>query len=332
MKAHWNIGIIGSGFGRTVQDPAIQSIENVSTKIVSSRHEQEWMSLILNPSIDAISVAAPPNSHLTIVEAALNHGKNVLCEKPFGRNLEEAQKMVEFARSSHLYAAIDFEYRYEPMIREMQTLIQSGRLGSLQRVEVKWLTSGRNRKDLPWSWQYDRSMGGGAIAAFVSHVFDYIYFLFRKEIRISTCETKILIPERAGRTVTAEDYCKILGTVGDSATLSIEASNCMASTFGHRIEVIGQNGSLLFFAKPPFGPDSTEVHWTGIDGSLEIFRSPLTVNDPKLPSLAIPFRNLFIDFLELLKNQIQNPNLPTFEDGARVRKLIDHCQAISKNH
>ncbi len=62
-------------------------------------------------AVDAVVVASPDALHREHVEAALEAGRAVLCEKPFTRTEEEALALVARARSSRRPCAVNFPYR-----------------------------------------------------------------------------------------------------------------------------------------------------------------------------------------------------------------------------
>ncbi len=53
-----------------------------------------------SPDIDAIYIGTPNHTHADIAIKCLNHGKHVLCEKPFASNAQEAERMVTAAREN----------------------------------------------------------------------------------------------------------------------------------------------------------------------------------------------------------------------------------------
>ena len=65
---------------------------------------------------DAVVVATHNGMLAEITMAALVAGKHVLVEKPMGRNLAEAQKMLAAARSAQRVLKIGFNHRYHPAI------------------------------------------------------------------------------------------------------------------------------------------------------------------------------------------------------------------------
>ena len=53
-----------------------------------------------SPDIDAVYIGTPNHTHAEIAIKCMNHGKHVLCEKPFASNAEEAERMVAAARKN----------------------------------------------------------------------------------------------------------------------------------------------------------------------------------------------------------------------------------------
>src|SRR5512135_1488126 len=54
----------------------------------------DWSAVVNRPDVDAIVVSTVNDSLATVTIAGLQAGKHVLCEKPLGRNAEEAERMV----------------------------------------------------------------------------------------------------------------------------------------------------------------------------------------------------------------------------------------------
>ncbi|HEX8705737.1 MAG TPA: Gfo/Idh/MocA family oxidoreductase [Myxococcaceae bacterium] len=71
-------------------------------------------------AVDAVVVASPDALHREHVEAALEAGKAVLCEKPLTRTEEEALALVARARASSRPCAVNFPYRMLPPLRALK--------------------------------------------------------------------------------------------------------------------------------------------------------------------------------------------------------------------
>ncbi len=80
---------------------------------------------------DIVFDCTVPEAHVQVTLAALKHGCHVLGEKPLADSMENARKMVSAARQAgKLYAVIQ-NRRYQPQIRALRALLDSGRLGDL---------------------------------------------------------------------------------------------------------------------------------------------------------------------------------------------------------
>ena len=64
------------------------------------------------PEIDAVSVCTWNAAHAECAIAALNAGKNVLCEKPMAMNAAEAERMLEAAKRNNRLLMIGFVRRF----------------------------------------------------------------------------------------------------------------------------------------------------------------------------------------------------------------------------
>lgn len=98
-----------------------------------------YAELVADPLIDAIYNPLPNGLHGVWTMRALAAGKHVLCEKPFTANAAEAQQVADVAAAHPDRVLMEaFHYRYHPLAARMQAIIQSGELGTLQRLE-SWM-------------------------------------------------------------------------------------------------------------------------------------------------------------------------------------------------
>ncbi|HYL55721.1 MAG TPA: Gfo/Idh/MocA family oxidoreductase, partial [Gemmatimonadales bacterium] len=141
------VGVIGTGFGRRVQLPALRLVSGVEvTAIASSSLERaravagefgvahafgSGEELVRASDVDLVIVASTPDSHARHAIAALDAGKHVLCEKPMTLTARDAERMVEAAARSRGTSRIDHELRYEPNRLKARQLIRSGAIGSV---------------------------------------------------------------------------------------------------------------------------------------------------------------------------------------------------------
>jgi predicted dehydrogenase len=80
-------------------------------------------------------LATPPGSHEAAL-AELPDGAVVVIQKPMGRTLAEARRIVELCRKKRFQAAVNFQLRFAPYILAMHDFVRRGELGDIVDVEV----------------------------------------------------------------------------------------------------------------------------------------------------------------------------------------------------
>lgn len=88
-----------------------------------------------DPEVNLIVVNTPDAFHVSYTMQALEHGKNVLCEKPFALTSEEAKRVFDFAKEKGLVAMANQNRRYDADMRTVRKVIESGVLGEILEVE-----------------------------------------------------------------------------------------------------------------------------------------------------------------------------------------------------
>ena len=98
------------------------------------RAHGSYEALAADPEVDVVYVATPHTAHFEVALAALEAGKHVLVEKPFGINAAQAQKVAYAARSRGLFAAEALWTAFLPSYDVARQLIRGGHLGELTAV------------------------------------------------------------------------------------------------------------------------------------------------------------------------------------------------------
>ncbi|WNR45348.1 Gfo/Idh/MocA family protein [Paenibacillus roseipurpureus] len=116
---------------------------------------------LLRMELDGVSICTPNVSHHVTTVDSLRAGKHVLLEKPMSVTLEEAIDMTQAAKESGKMLSLGFQPRYDPNMKLLQTIVQSGRLGNVYYVE----TGGGRRRGMPGGTFISRKLAGaGAMA------------------------------------------------------------------------------------------------------------------------------------------------------------------------
>ncbi|MFD2610861.1 Gfo/Idh/MocA family protein [Paenibacillus gansuensis] len=116
---------------------------------------------LLQQDVDAVSICTPNVSHHRTSVDSLLAGKQVLLEKPMSVTLAEALEMADAARATGNMLSIGFQPRYDPNMKLLQQIVQSGRLGHVYYVE----TGGGRRRGMPGGTFISKELAGaGAMA------------------------------------------------------------------------------------------------------------------------------------------------------------------------
>lgn len=119
-----------------------------------------YESLAANPQVDIIYIATPHSLHYENAALCLQHGKAVLCEKPFALNSRQARAMIDLAREKKVFLMEALWSKFLPQYSKLQELLREGRLGTVKSVLVNF--GFKPVGNIPVRL-YDPALGGGTI-------------------------------------------------------------------------------------------------------------------------------------------------------------------------
>jgi predicted dehydrogenase len=117
-------------------------------------------------NLDFVDIATPPSEHASIAVGALQHGLHVLCEKPLATTSEDAQMMLQQARTSRRVIFPCHNYKHAPVIKTVRGIIESGDVGDVHLVTLQTFRNTHARGVPEWrpDWRRERRFSGGGIA------------------------------------------------------------------------------------------------------------------------------------------------------------------------
>ncbi|MCI5960888.1 MAG: Gfo/Idh/MocA family oxidoreductase [Ruminococcus sp.] len=101
--------------------------------------------LIDNEELDAVSVCTYNMTHAECTIYALEHGVNVLLEKPMCVTLDEAVEIRRAEKKSGKVLSIGFQPRFDANMKEIKKIVESGELGKIYYIQ----TGGGRRRGIP---------------------------------------------------------------------------------------------------------------------------------------------------------------------------------------
>jgi predicted dehydrogenase len=155
----------------------------------AQRHgARRWYSdagaLIADDDVNAIYIASPHGRHVEHVKLAAEAGKIVLCEKPVGISMAEAQACVEACRAHGVPLSVPYYRRCWPIVRKMRELLNDGAIGRVVTARVQLADYFAGDPDRSWLTSRTAS-GGGALANAGSHWVDLIRYLLGDVVSVS---------------------------------------------------------------------------------------------------------------------------------------------------
>ncbi len=114
------------------------SLAQYATRRFGAKHWfTDHQKMLAEVKPDVVHILTPATSHVKLATDCLNAGTHVIVEKPIAMNRAEFAQLWELAQSKHRVLIEDHNYRYNEPIQQIQSLVQSGRLGEIREVEVR---------------------------------------------------------------------------------------------------------------------------------------------------------------------------------------------------
>ena len=98
----------------------------------------DYQQVLEDPEVDAVILCTPHSQHEDQVHAAIDHGKQIFCEKPLSLTKASAERMVAAARKAGLVMGVGHERRFESTMEEITRLVTSGEIGTHMHAEANF--------------------------------------------------------------------------------------------------------------------------------------------------------------------------------------------------
>lgn len=333
------IGVIGCGsisechFQAYQNNPNVQVVAVCDLKEDRAREKAEkynashvytdYHELLANTEVDAVSVCTWNNTHAEISIAALRAGKNVLCEKPLCKTVDEALQVEQAVRETGKFLQVGYVRRHASNISVLKKFIDAGDLGEIYFAKASLI----RRIGNPGGWFADKERsGGGPLIDIGVHVIDLCWYLMgRPKVKSVSGNTYNKLGNRSNIEhydfYQAADYDASFNTVEDMANALIRFEN------GASIMV---DVSFSLHAKK----ESSQINIYGDKGGAEIEpalsivteRHNTIINiDPQITSPGFDFQGAFNNEINHFVDSclgIIETNCPV-EDGVEMIKILN---------
>jgi UDP-N-acetyl-2-amino-2-deoxyglucuronate dehydrogenase len=328
------IGIIGLGMASAPHARSLldlrDRVEVVSAFSPSSARRQafaenyglavcdEMDAIFGNPSIDAVMLLTPPNTHLDLVRRAAAAGKHILLEKPLSTSLEGSEALVTAAEAAGVTLGIVLQHRFRPISVALANIIREGRLGSLVSASAR-LHNWRPQSyyDQPGRGTRERD-GGGVLLTQAIHTLDLLIYLVDLPVEVTAyCTTSPI------HRMETEDLAMGAMRFQNGAIGSISATTCAFPGFLDAVDVIGSKGMARL--------DGTKLTVQFHDDSEVLLDDGAAGGGAGADPMAFSHqhhRTLLADFLDAIE-AVRVPKV-TGREALKVHRLIEAILLSSK--
>jgi len=274
------------------------------------------------PEIDAVSVCTWNCAHAECTIAALEAGKDVLCEKPMAMTAAESEAMLAAAKKSGKILMMGFVRRFGNDAEILKDFVDAGDLGDIYYGKACYL----RRAGAPTGWFGDSARsGGGPLIDLGVHVMDLSRYMVGKPNPISVYGATFkklgdrnhiklrgnYTSDNAGPddVFDVEDLATALIRFDNGFVLSLEASFSLNAEEKGTVELFGTKGGAK------------------IDPELHIYteQNNYLTNVEFVAPTALNFQGLFDGEIKHFVNCLHTRETPRAvgEDGVAMAKIID---------
>ena len=241
------IGIVGAGWIAEKAAITLNGLDSCEAYAIASRSlekatafAEKWKmrkaygsyaELIADKDVDLVYVATPHSHHYDVTRQALMAGKPCLVEKAFMANYRQAKAIVDLSRERKVFLAEAIWTRYQPVVKMMRDLIDSGRIGTPRLVTA---TLGYSMGDKPRIMRPD--LCGGALLDLGVYALNFVRMFFDADI--------VSMESQCVKSATGMDLTNAISLVlSDGVLCNLQSS---AACVGDNIGVIaGTEGNLI---------------------------------------------------------------------------------------
>jgi predicted dehydrogenase len=246
-----------------VADEVPGRAEEAASQFGFATASRDWRELATDPTVQAVSIAAPNFLHMEIGVAMAKAGKHIWIEKPVGLSTADAKAVAQAVNTAGVQSTVGFNYRNAPAVRAARELILSGELGAITHARFRFFSDYAAHPEGALSWRYERERGGsGVLGDLASHGVDLAGYLLG-DIDSLVADTATFVTERARPTgatsghsrasggemgpVENEDYVSSLLRFASGARGTLEASRvAVGEQNNYGFEIHGTKGAVFW--------------------------------------------------------------------------------------
>lgn len=212
----------------------------------SIKRYTDYKKLVEELKPELVSIATESGLHGEIAIYCIEHGINVIIEKPMAMSLAEADQIISLAEKNHVKVSACHQNRFNIAVQEMRRALEAGRFGKLSHgsIHVRWNRNKDYYTQAPWrgTWAQD----GGALMNQCIHGIDLLRWMLGDEIESVYGVTK----QQFHHYLEAEDIGMAVVKFKNGAVATIEGTtNVYPQNLEETLYLFGENGTVKLGGK-----------------------------------------------------------------------------------
>lgn len=292
---------------------------------------------------EVVAIMTPNDSHFSFAMLALDHGMDVICDKPMTNTLDEALALHQRVQETGLVFCLTHNYTGYPMVRQARAMVQDGQLGEIRLVQVEYVQGGRAKSGAGRrAWKEDPVRGGPSLVMgdIGTHAHNLLRFMTGLEVDQVAADIGCIVPDRV-----THDYAGAMLRLSNGARGSFWVTQAAAGVEnGLRIRISGSLGSLEWFQEHPqvlqFKPldAPAQVRTPNGPGTLPLAARASRIVAGHPEGFHEAFANLYTDAADAIaarrSGQAADPmalHFPNAGDGLQGIRFVTAALASSNN-
>jgi len=201
-----------------------------------ARVATDYRQVLADPSIRAVVIASPNDTHTRIIAEAAQAGKDIFCEKPVAMDLPSTDDALAAVAHHGVKLQVGFQRRFDPAYRKAREIIAAGELGPVE------LIVGTTRDPKPPTLEQFRQ-GGDIFINTTIHDLDSVRFLTGLEaVEVYATGSSLIVPDAAPEGFVDTTVTFLCLETGALAVIT----NSLRAAYGYdvSIEVMGPAGKV----------------------------------------------------------------------------------------